>query len=86
VCATAPTARQATRIVAVRVTAGDRIQPLAHEVCDHMPDLAALPPILDALDESRGEREASIGGLQQDRPTAGAPMRLVKLHHHRLAA
>ena len=41
-------APQPARIIAIRVTAGDRIQPLAHQFPDRVADLARLTPVIDA--------------------------------------
>ena len=76
---------QSARIVAIRITAGDGIQPLAHQIPDRVADLARLASVIDAADQRLGQPEPPIAGLQQDRSAVGTGMVLVKFGDDRLA-
>jgi hypothetical protein len=69
---------QSPGIVAIRITAGDGIEPLAHQVPDGVPDLARLARVSDAADQCLGQSESPIARLQQDRAAVGTGMVLVK--------
>jgi hypothetical protein len=75
---------QSPGIVTIRITAGDGIQPLAHQVPDRVLDLARLASIIDAADQCLGQPEPSIAGLQQERAAVGTGMVLVKFGDDRL--
>ena len=74
---------QARRIVPIRVSAGNRIQPLAENLVNGMVHLARLAPIFDAPGQGFAQSQPFVGGLQQDRSTIRAPQTLVKLHPQR---
>ena len=76
---------QSPGIIAIRITAGDGVQPLAHQIPDRVPDLARLASVIDAADQSIGQSEPPIAGLQQDRTAIGTGVLLVKFDHDRLA-
>jgi hypothetical protein len=78
-------ASQSAGIVAVQITAYDRIQPLAHQITDRVPDLARLASVIDAVDQCIGQTQPPIAGLKQDRSALGTGVVLVKLCDHRLA-
>jgi hypothetical protein len=76
---------QSAGIVAIRITAGDGIQALAHQIPDRMTDLARLASVIDPTDQCLGQSETPIAGLQQHRATVGTGMVLIKFGHDRLA-
>jgi hypothetical protein len=76
---------QSPRIIAIWITAGDGVQPLAHQIPDRVPDLARLASVIDATDQRLGQPQLPIASLKQDRPTVGTGMFLVKFGDHRLA-
>ena len=76
---------QSPGIIAIRITAGDGIQPLAHQIPDRMTDLARLASVIDAADQCLGQPEPPIAGLQQDRTAVGTGVLLVKFRDDRLA-
>jgi hypothetical protein len=57
-----------------------------HQLADRVTDLAVLPTVFDALDQSLGQSKPPIGRLQQDRPTIRTAVPLVELRQQRLAA
>jgi hypothetical protein len=72
-------APQPACVIAIRVAAGDRIQTLAEQIAERVPDLARLAPVVDRVDQSLAQAEPLIARLEQDRSAVGAAVLLVKL-------
>lgn len=78
-------ATQPACIIGVRITAGNRVQALAHQIPKRVLDLARLTSISEAAYQRLGQPQSPVARLQQDRTAVGTGMLLVKPRHHRLA-
>src|SRR5208282_2230596 len=76
---------QASRVVGVRVAAGDREHALSHQLAQRMIDLASLPLVSKAGGQSSNQSIVSIGALQQQRSAVRTPLSLIELGYDRLA-
>src|ERR1039458_1408130 len=76
---------QASRVVGVRVTAGNREHALSHQLAQRMIDLARLPLVSEARGQPIHQSITAISRLQQQGSAVGTPLALIKLGHHRLA-
>src|SRR5437773_5799947 len=78
-------AGQSSRVVRVRVAAGDREHSLRHQLAQRMIDLAGLPLFSQAGGQSSHQSIAVIGSLQQQGSAVRTPLALIELGHDRLA-
>src|SRR6516162_730754 len=78
-------ARQAGRVVGVRVAAGNGEHTLRQQLMQGMIDLTRLPSVLQTGGEIIHQPQTTIGSLQQQSAAIRATISLTKLSHYRFA-
>jgi hypothetical protein len=73
------------RVIAVRITAGDREHALRQQLRQRMIYLACLPIVFQTPGQARDQSIAPVRALQQDRSAIGGALPLIKLQYRTLA-